>query len=134
MVRKERLELSHLATLEPKSSVSTNSTTPAIFPYKEKICYYTYYPNPKIVIAKMALSLALDFQPSLPCLWVEIYAELAEKSRTNSVQIFSCCLFQFDFMLSGKNRCLFGFFALFYNNKCINICIVCLRIAGIDLH
>ena len=29
MVRKERLELSRLATLEPKSSVSTNSTTPA---------------------------------------------------------------------------------------------------------
>ena len=33
LVRKERLELSRLATLEPKSSVSTNSTiinTPAI--------------------------------------------------------------------------------------------------------
>jgi hypothetical protein len=29
MVRKERLELSHLTALEPKSSVSTNSTTPA---------------------------------------------------------------------------------------------------------
>ena len=29
MVRKERLELSRLTTLEPKSSVSTNSTTPA---------------------------------------------------------------------------------------------------------
>ena len=27
MVREERLELSHLAALEPKSSVSTNSTT-----------------------------------------------------------------------------------------------------------
>ena len=27
MVRKERLELSHLATLEPKSSASTNSAT-----------------------------------------------------------------------------------------------------------
>jgi hypothetical protein len=29
MVRAERLELSHLAALDPKSSVSTNSTTPA---------------------------------------------------------------------------------------------------------
>ena len=29
MVRKERLELSRLAALEPKSSVSTNSTTSA---------------------------------------------------------------------------------------------------------
>ena len=29
MVRKERLELSHLAALEPKSSVSTNFTTSA---------------------------------------------------------------------------------------------------------
>ncbi len=30
VVRAERLELSHLAALDPKSSVSTNSTTPAI--------------------------------------------------------------------------------------------------------
>ncbi len=30
MVRTERLELSHLAALEPKSSVSTNFTTSAI--------------------------------------------------------------------------------------------------------
>ena len=30
MVRTERLELSHLAALEPKSSVSTNSTTSAV--------------------------------------------------------------------------------------------------------
>ena len=29
-VRAERLELSHLAALDPKSSVSTNSTTPAV--------------------------------------------------------------------------------------------------------
>jgi hypothetical protein len=29
MVRTERLELSHLAALEPKSSVSTNFTTSA---------------------------------------------------------------------------------------------------------
>ncbi len=29
MVRTERLELSHLSILEPKSSVSTNSTTSA---------------------------------------------------------------------------------------------------------
>lgn len=29
LVRTERLELSHLAALEPKSSVSTNSTTSA---------------------------------------------------------------------------------------------------------
>lgn len=29
-VQAERLELSHLAALDPKSSVSTNSTTPAI--------------------------------------------------------------------------------------------------------
>ena len=30
MVQAERLELSHLAALDPKSSVSTNSTTPAL--------------------------------------------------------------------------------------------------------
>ena len=30
MVRKERLELSHLAVLEPKSSASTNSATFAL--------------------------------------------------------------------------------------------------------
>ncbi|EAR11820.1 hypothetical protein PI23P_01410 [Polaribacter irgensii 23-P] len=29
LVQAERLELSHLAALDPKSSVSTNSTTPA---------------------------------------------------------------------------------------------------------
>ena len=29
-VQAERLELSHLAALDPKSSVSTNSTTPAL--------------------------------------------------------------------------------------------------------
>ncbi len=32
VVQAERLELSHLAALDPKSSVSTNSTTPAIAP------------------------------------------------------------------------------------------------------
>ncbi len=32
VVQAERLELSHLAALDPKSSVSTNSTTPAYFP------------------------------------------------------------------------------------------------------
>ena len=31
LVQAERLELSHLAALDPKSSVSTNSTTPATF-------------------------------------------------------------------------------------------------------
>ena len=31
MVRKERLELSHLAALEPKSSASTNSATSAYY-------------------------------------------------------------------------------------------------------
>ncbi len=30
MVREKRLELSHLAAPDPKSGVSTNSTTPAI--------------------------------------------------------------------------------------------------------
>ena len=30
LVQAERLELSHLAALDPKSSVSTNSTTPAL--------------------------------------------------------------------------------------------------------
>ena len=36
MVRTERLELSHLAALEPKSSVSTNSTTSARVKQKRK--------------------------------------------------------------------------------------------------
>ena len=34
IVQAERLELSHLAALDPKSSVSTNSTTPATLPIK----------------------------------------------------------------------------------------------------
>ena len=38
LVRAERLELSHLAALDPKSSVSTNSTTPA-----NSGCKYTSY-------------------------------------------------------------------------------------------
>ena len=33
IVQAERLELSHLAALDPKSSVSTNSTTPATFQF-----------------------------------------------------------------------------------------------------
>ena len=32
VVQAERLELSHLTALDPKSSVSTNSTTPAFIP------------------------------------------------------------------------------------------------------
>jgi hypothetical protein len=36
LVRTERLELSHLAALEPKSSVSTNSTTSALQAFKAK--------------------------------------------------------------------------------------------------
>ena len=36
LVRTERLELSHLAALEPKSSVSTNSTTSAFEAVKAK--------------------------------------------------------------------------------------------------
>lgn len=36
LVRTERLELSHLAALEPKSSVSTNSTTSAFQTFKAK--------------------------------------------------------------------------------------------------
>ncbi len=39
IVRAERLELSHLAALDPKSSVSTNSTTPAIRCANIKICF-----------------------------------------------------------------------------------------------
>ena len=38
MVRTERLELSHLAALEPKSSVSTNFTTSAICAKTQIIC------------------------------------------------------------------------------------------------
>ena len=37
MVRKERLELSRREALEPKSSVSTNSTTPAQSEPQEKL-------------------------------------------------------------------------------------------------
>jgi hypothetical protein len=36
LVRTERLELSHLAALEPKSSVSTNSTTSAFQTFEAK--------------------------------------------------------------------------------------------------
>jgi hypothetical protein len=39
VVQAERLELSHLAALDPKSSVSTNSTTPA-FAYFIWLCKY----------------------------------------------------------------------------------------------
>ncbi len=37
MVRKERLELSRREALEPKSSVSTNSTTPALPERRESL-------------------------------------------------------------------------------------------------
>ena len=51
MVRKERLELSRREALEPKSSVSTNSTTPAYF-----------YPNKIKVVATAGL------EPATPSL------------------------------------------------------------------
>lgn len=43
LVRAGRLELPHLAALDPKSSVSANSTTPAYFrpdSYRESGCKY----------------------------------------------------------------------------------------------
>jgi hypothetical protein len=43
-VRKERLELSRREALEPKSSVSTNSTTPAkLYPVKGCFKYDVIY-------------------------------------------------------------------------------------------
>ena len=50
-VQAERLELSHLAALDPKSSVSTNSTTPAkgvqiytnVINHKEVPLYFSYF-------------------------------------------------------------------------------------------
>ena len=51
LVRKERLELSRREALEPKSSVSTNSTTPAYF-----------YPNKIKVVATAGL------EPATPSL------------------------------------------------------------------
>ncbi len=50
MVRTERLELSHLAALEPKSSVSTNSTTSAL----RKAAHY------------------IAARPALPVLWFRL--------------------------------------------------------------
>ncbi|EDM69186.1 hypothetical protein PE36_06857 [Moritella sp. PE36] len=41
MVRKERLELSHFAILEPKSSASTNSATSAMFYFKIRMVAMT---------------------------------------------------------------------------------------------
>ena len=41
-VQAERLELPHLAALDPKSSVSTNSTTPADFSLKEGQIYLIF--------------------------------------------------------------------------------------------
>ena len=51
VVQAERLELSHLAALDPKSSVSTNSTTPAkgvqiytiLVNHKEVPLYFYYF-------------------------------------------------------------------------------------------
>ena len=43
MVRTERLELSHLAAPEPKSGVSTNSTTSA--------CYLSFRISRKLLLA-----------------------------------------------------------------------------------
>jgi hypothetical protein len=37
MVREKRLELLHLAALEPKSSASTNSATRALFHYNSMV-------------------------------------------------------------------------------------------------
>ncbi len=42
-VRAERLELSHLAALDPKSSVSTNSTTPALLLWMQIYTIQRYF-------------------------------------------------------------------------------------------
>ena len=42
-VRAERLELSHLAALDPKSSASTNSATPAQYFQKYRMQRYLFY-------------------------------------------------------------------------------------------
>ena len=47
LVRAGRLELPHLAALDPKSSVSTNSTTPAIAPNKLGCKYKQYLQTAK---------------------------------------------------------------------------------------
>ena len=50
-VRAERLELSHLAALDPKSSVSTNSTTPAIWSAKiNNTLKIKYFLNKKFIM------------------------------------------------------------------------------------
>ena len=58
MVRVKRLELSHLAILEPKSSASTNSAKPAQF------LYQTFH----ILLYEMVAT--PGFEPGTPSLWV----------------------------------------------------------------
>ncbi len=60
MVRKERLELSHLAALEPKSSASTNSATSAYHAlHLSKGAHYS-------LILRLAASEFQSFQQALP--------------------------------------------------------------------
>jgi hypothetical protein len=64
MVRKERLELSRREALEPKSSVSTNSTTPAkLLPAKVAINLFSS-DDAKIQIRQKKVGWTMGFEPT----------------------------------------------------------------------
>lgn|GEM_PF-2765953 len=66
MVRTERLELSHLAALEPKSSVSTNSTTSAL---RKAAHYIATRPALPVLLVLLVLCHRFDlFLQTLQCL------------------------------------------------------------------
>ena len=72
VVRKERLELSHLAILEPKSSASTNSATSA------KFCYLSLVVGVEVVATPW-------FEQGTPSLWVMC---------SNQLSYVATCLFR----------------------------------------
>ena len=70
MVREERLELSHLAAPEPKSGVSTNSTTPALHQFYIQITMLIILNPEKIKrlhILNQMVAMA-GFEPATPAL------------------------------------------------------------------
>ncbi len=72
MVRKERLELSRREALEPKSSVSTNSTTPA-----------------KLLLVKGALCSVLRVNQSIPNLAEKVGWTMGFEPTTAGITIQS---------------------------------------------
>ncbi len=72
MVREERLELSHLAAPEPKSGVSTNSTTPAlslVLHLEEMVAYIVWTKSlPQSILHLEGMVAMAGLEPATPAL------------------------------------------------------------------